>query len=92
MAKVKLHPVKEQLLRLELQAQQLQDQVDVLLVVLAWLLERQPGDAGLHFLSRQANALEETPDHEEEVATLDSLRELVALLRDGSKKPPAART
>lgn len=81
MGKVEFHPVTRRLIELEAHNQELQRQVDLQQIVLAWLLSQCPGDTGLQFLSAQANEFDQ-PDHRErfasEIALLDELRALVA--------------
>lgn len=81
MADIEFHSITERLLALELRLDQIQRQADTLQLVLGWLLERQPDDAGLRFLARQVNEFETQPGWSEEVLTLDELREQIAQLR-----------
>jgi hypothetical protein len=74
-------------LRQESRLRMLEETCEAYEMVLAWLLSRQPGDAGLVFLSQQANAFDQ-PEHRKKwidaIQLLDHLRVLVGACSDSS--------
>ncbi len=73
-----LEILSKRIVQLEVGLKQEECRADAQELVLAWILARFPYDDVHRFLAVQANNMEGNPKHQEDVALLDHLQELVS--------------